>query len=175
MEMLFLLCVLLTLGGLVIAIISIFEEEPVQAAIGILLLVIGLASSLTVSERIEDPWNCCGNEIHSEYCSECGKARPAECKDWECCDHERDSNVKFCPDCGKSKPASDNTTNNIVVKDNENVEINVNDDVVVVEDKWTCCDKEIDSKFCPDCGKQNNNDTASNTEITKENSNNKGE
>ena len=51
-----------------------------------------------------------------------------------------------------------------------------NDDgIVVVEDKWTCCDKEIDSKFCPDCGKQNNNDTASNTEITKENSNNKGE
>ena len=146
MEMLFLLCVLLTLGGLVIAIISICEEEPMQAAIGILLLVIGLASSLTVSERIEDPWSCCGNEIHSEYCSECGKARPAECKGWECCNHALDKDIKFCPYCGEARPTDNGTTNNIVVKDNENVEINVNTEgVVIVKDNIENAETENDT------------------------------
>ena len=84
---------------------------------------------------------------------------------WTCCDHERDSDIKFCPDCGKARPVENNTTNNIVVKDNENVEINVNDDsVVVIEDTWTCCDKDIDSKFCPDCGNPKDNITSSKPE-----------
>lgn len=158
MEALFLLCVLLILIGAVVAIYSLFDEEPIAAALGIILLVIGLSGGIAISEHIEDSWTCCGDEIHSEYCCECGKARPVECKNWTCCDHEHDKDVKFCPDCGKARPAEDNTTNNIIVKDNENVEINVNDDsVVVVEDKWTCCDKEIESNFCPDCGKSKDN------------------
>lgn len=178
MESIFVLCMLLFLGGFIIAIVSLLDEEYLVAFFGILFGIIGLFGAALISgEYNEDAWRCCGETITSEYCSECGKQKPVECKKWTCCNHEHDKDIKFCPNCGKARPTDDNTTNNIVVKDNENVEINVNDDgVVVIEDEWTCCDKEISSKFCPDCGKQNNNDATSNAEtIIEEKTNNKGE
>ena len=169
MELLFSFCLVLCAIGFLMAIISAFEAELVTLDLGIILCIIGLVGALITSEHIEDSWTCCGNEIHSEYCSECGEARPVECKDWTCCDHEYDSNIKFCPDCGKPKPTTD-ITNNIVVKDNENVNININDDKVVINtDEWICCDKNIESKFCPDCGKSKSQIiTTPETEITIE-------
>ena len=45
MEALFLLCVLLLLGGFVIAIFSLFDEEYVVAAFGVLFGIIGLCGA----------------------------------------------------------------------------------------------------------------------------------
>lgn len=174
MELLLTFCVILCIVGFAIAILSMFESgEPIAIGLGIILGFIGLLGTLAIDEHIaENSWTCCGNEIHSEYCCECGKEKPIEYRDWTCCDHKHDNNIKFCPDCGKAKPVEDNITNNIVIKDNENVEVNVNDNsVVIIEDKWTCCDKELESKFCPDCGNAKlDNDAAAKSEtIIKDN------
>ncbi len=177
MDYLILVGILFIIFAVALIVSSCLDEEPLYMIGGFICALLAFLAFATFNDYSDNLWTCCNNEIHSEYCSECGKAKPIECKGWTCCDHERDSDVKFCPDCGKARPTNDGTVNNIVVKNNENVEINVNDDsVVIVEDTWTCCDKEIDSRFCPDCGKQNDNNITSNVEtITKEKSNNKGE
>ena len=149
----------LTVWGIIIAVIgaaflgiSLAEESFSSVVLSLIITVIGgslLICGLSISE---DSWECCNETIRSEYCSECGKARPAECKNWTCCDHEYDNDIKFCPDCGAARPTDDDTTNNIVVKDNENVEVNVNSGgVVIVEDNIENAEAENDiSTTVPD-------------------------
>ena len=72
-------------------------------------------------------WKCeCGNQNTGNFCTNCGKPKPAPAGSWKCeCGSENSGN--FCTNCGKPKPASE---------------------------EWTCeCGALNKGKFCTQCGK----------------------
>ena len=75
-------------------------------------------------------WDCsCGAKgIASNFCPECGSAKPAPAETWDCACGCKGITSKFCPECGSKKPEPPAA--------------------------WDCacgC-KGITSKFCPECG-----------------------
>ena len=71
-------------------------------------------------------WKCeCGNVNTGNFCTNCGKPKPAPAGSWKCeCGTENTGN--FCTNCGKPKPASE----------------------------WTCsCGTVNKGNFCTNCGK----------------------
>ncbi|MBR6429089.1 MAG: SPFH domain-containing protein [Clostridia bacterium] len=73
-------------------------------------------------------WTCqCGTQNTGNFCSSCGKPKPAPAGSWTCeCGTQNTGN--FCSACGKAKPASDVG--------------------------WTCeCGAKNGGKFCASCGK----------------------
>lgn len=75
-------------------------------------------------------WKCeCGKENDGNFCTACGKPKPAPAGVWKCeCGAENTGN--FCPKCGKPKPA------------------------VPASTTWVCaCGAENDGNFCTKCGK----------------------
>ena len=73
-------------------------------------------------------WKCeCGTENAGNFCTNCGKPKPAPAEGWKCeCGTENSGN--FCTNCGKPKPAP--------------------------AANWTCeCGAENTGNFCTNCGK----------------------
>lgn len=71
-------------------------------------------------------WKCdCGTENTGNFCTNCGKAKPAAPAAWKC-DCGTENTGKFCTNCGKAKPAG----------------------------PWKCskCGTENNGKFCTNCG-----------------------
>ncbi len=131
-SFLFIISCALAIGAIVL---TVTFDEPAILIFTLVFAFTAIFSLCGYCSLAEDSWECCGDTITSEYCCECGKEKPAECKGWKCCNHELGKDINFCPDCGKAKPVNNSITNNIIVKDNENVEVNINSDgVVIVED-----------------------------------------
>ena len=72
-------------------------------------------------------WECaCGQLNSGNFCSGCGKAKPAPAGGWTC-ECGATSTGKFCGNCGKPQPAASNG--------------------------WTCeCGNVCESAFCSKCG-----------------------
>ena len=79
-------------------------------------------------------WECaCGTKgITTNFCPNCGKAKPAPADSWTCPNCRKSGiTFNFCPDCGTKKPEPEQT--------------------------WDCPDcgmKNISFNFCPNCGKK---------------------
>ena len=111
------------------------NNEPVLFVAVVFCIIFGITIFNLANKEPIECWKCCNQMNESQYCTECGKEKPAEYKNWTCCEREHDKDIKFCPDCGKARPGNNDTINNVVVKDNENVEVNVNSGgVVIIED-----------------------------------------
>lgn len=111
------------------------NNEPILFVAVVFCIIFGITIFNLANKEPIECWKCCNQMNESQYCTECGKEKPAEYKNWTCCEREHDKDIKFCPDCGKARPGNNDTINNVVVKDNENVEVNVNSGgVVIIED-----------------------------------------
>ena len=72
-------------------------------ALSLALALMGLSCGALA----EEAWNCpgCGEQnLTSNFCPECGSARPAV--DWICPNCGRTNQRLFCPDCGTSRDAA---------------------------------------------------------------------
>ncbi len=77
-------------------------------------------------------WTCsCGTQNMGNFCTNCGKSKPATSSGWTCsCGTQNMGN--FCTNCGSAKPASSSG--------------------------WTCtCGTQNSGNFCTNCGKQKGN------------------
>lgn len=89
----------------------------------------------------QDPWNCaCGRTgITSNFCPDCGTARPVRktADSWDCACGQKNLTANFCPNCGAKRP------------------------VPAQKSSWDCsCGQTgIESKFCPNCGKRRDSGT----------------
>ena len=106
------------------------SNEPILFVAVVFCAIFGITLFNLANKGPVECWKCCNQMNESQYCTECGKEKPAEYKNWTCCEREHDKDIKFCPDCGSPKP------------------------VVVDNSLWNCsCGQtNISSKFCPNCG-----------------------